>query len=140
MSMAEPSGAGAYRLLAIDDNADSADLVVRIAQKCGYEATALSKHSELPAQLKGAPIDVLTLDLCMPDQDGIRTLSVLQENGFKGAIVIISGQEGWLRKSAGRLAEARGLKVAGDFAKPLDLAAMTKLLNHLRGDRQANVA
>ena len=90
--------------------------------------------------LKAAPIDVLTLDLCMPDQDGIRTLSVLQENGFKGAIVIISGQEGWLRKSAGRLAEARGLTIAGDFAKPLDLAAMTKLLNELQAEREAKVA
>lgn len=140
MAIVDPSGMGAYRLLAIDDNPDSADLVVRIANKCGYDAKALSKYSELPAQLKEAPIDVLTLDLCMPDQDGIRTMSVLQENGFKGAIVIISGQEGWLRKSASRLAEARGLKVAGDFAKPLDLAAMTKLLNQLQGERQANVA
>jgi two-component system chemotaxis response regulator CheB len=138
--MVEPSGAGAYRLLAIDDNADSADLVVRIAQKCGYEATALSKHGELPAQLKAAPIDVLTLDLCMPDQDGIHMMSVLKEHGFTGVIIIISGQEGWLRKSAARLAAARGLKVAGDFAKPLDLAVLTKLLTQLRGERQANVA
>jgi DNA-binding response OmpR family regulator len=137
---AEPTTLNAYRLLAIDDNRDSADLVVRIAKKCGYVAEALSRYDELPAQLKAAPIDVLTLDLCMPDQDGIRTLSVLQENGFQGVIVIISGQEGWLRKSAGRLAQARGLKIAGDFAKPLDLAAMTKLLNALQTEHQARVA
>jgi hypothetical protein len=68
----------------------------------------------------------------MPDQDGIGLLSVLQENNFKGAIVIVSGQESWLRKSVGRLAAARGLKIAGDFAKPLDLAAMTQLLTKLQ--------
>jgi two-component system, chemotaxis family, chemotaxis protein CheY len=137
---AEPSVSCVYRLLAIDDSPDSAELVVRIAKKCGYEAKALSRHGELPTELHAAPIDVLTLDLCMPDQDGIRMMSVLQENGFKGAIVIVSGQESWLRKSAGRLAHARGLRVAGDFAKPLDLVAMTKLLNQLQAERQANVA
>jgi two-component system chemotaxis response regulator CheB len=137
---AGPSASGVYRLLAIDDSSDSADLVVRIAKKCGYDAKALTLPSELPAALNAAPIDVLTLDLCMPDQDGIRMLSVLQENGFKGAIVIVSGQESWLRKSASRLAHARGLRVAGDFAKPLDLVAMTKLLNQLQTERQANVA
>jgi two-component system chemotaxis response regulator CheY len=137
---AEPPRLDAYRLLAIDDDLDSADLVVRIAKKCGYVAEVLLRHDELPAQLKAAPIDVLTLDLCMPDQDGIRTMAVLQENAFKGAIVIISGQDDWLRKSASRLAEARGLVIAGDFAKPLDIVAMTKFLNALQAERPAKVA
>lgn len=129
-----------HRLLAIDDNIDSAELIVRLARKCGYEAEALAQESDLPSRLASAPIDVLTLDLCMPDQDGIGLMSVLQERGFKGAIVIVSGQEGWLRKSAGRLAVARGLKVAGDFAKPVDLAAMTQLLQKLQAEGQACAA
>jgi two-component system chemotaxis response regulator CheB len=121
-----------FRLLAIDDHIDSAELVARVARKCGYDAEALASHHDLAAQLNARPIDVLSLDLCMPDQDGIGLLSVLQENNFKGAIVIVSGQESWLRKSVGRLAAARGLKIAGDFAKPLDLAAMTQLLTKLQ--------
>jgi len=134
------SGSASPRLLAIDDNIDSAELIVRIARKCGYEAEALAKQKELPARLGAAPIDVLTLDLCMPDEDGIRTMSVLKENGFKGVIIIVSGQEGWLRKSASRLAEGRGLKIAGDFAKPLDLLAMTQLLQTLQGRRPTAAA
>jgi two-component system, chemotaxis family, chemotaxis protein CheY len=137
MGNSEPA---AHRLLAIDDNIDSAELIVRIARKCGYDAEALSMEGQLPARLKAGPIDVLTLDLCMPNQDGIRLMSVLRENGFQGAIVIVSGQEGWLRKSASRLAEARGLKIAGDFAKPLDLAAMTQLLQNLRDPRPTAAA
>jgi PleD family two-component response regulator len=129
-----------HRLLAIDDNIDSAELVVRVARKCGYEAEPLSKQEDLPARLKAAPIDVLTLDLCMPEQDGIRLMSVLQENGFKGQIIIVSGQPGWLRKSAGRLAQARGLSVVADFAKPLDLAAMTQLLQKLQSERRPEAA
>lgn len=129
-----------HRLLAIDDNLDSAELIVRLARKCGYEAEALSQESDLANRLMSAPVDVLTLDLCMPDQDGIGLMSVLQEHGFKGAIIIASGQEGWLRRSASRLATARGLTVAGDFAKPVDLAAMTQLLQKLQAEGRARAA
>jgi two-component system, chemotaxis family, chemotaxis protein CheY len=121
-----------HRLLAVDDHPDSANLVVRIAQKCGYEAEALSSDATLSASLETRPPDILSLDLCMPDQDGIRIMSVLQQHQFKGQILIISGQDEWLRKSAGRLAAARGLKIAGDMAKPIDLARLMQLLQTLR--------
>jgi DNA-binding NtrC family response regulator len=135
------------RLLAIDDNRDSADLVVRVAQKCGYEAKPFLGREDLRAALKTCPPDVLSLDLCMPNEDGIRMMSILEESGFKGRIVIISGQEEWFRKSAARLATARGLKIAGDMAKPIDIAELMKLLNSLRdlagseaAPRQASLA
>jgi hypothetical protein len=67
----------------------------------------------------------------MPEEDGIVVLSTLQEVGFAGDLVIISGQDSWLRKSASRLATARGLKVSADFSKPLDLSAFRSLLSGL---------
>lgn len=128
-----------HRLLAIDDHADSANLVVRVAQKAGYEAEAVCDHEELNARLEARRPDILTLDLCMPEQDGIRVMSMLQQHQFKGQILIISGQDDWLRKSAGRLASARGLNVAGDMAKPVDVARLAQLLQGLRAkcDRTA---
>ncbi|HEV8016843.1 MAG TPA: response regulator [Stellaceae bacterium] len=132
MGDANPLPMRAHRLLAIDDHADSANLVVRIAQKCGYEAEALTDEADLSASLQNDPPDILSLDLCMPDQDGIRIMSVLQQHQFKGQILIISGQDEWLRKSAGRLAMARGLKIAADMAKPIDLPQLMQLLQKLR--------
>ena len=123
----------ACRLLAIDDNRDSAELVVRVAQKCGYEAQPFLGREDLRSILKITPPDVLSLDLCMPNEDGIRMMSFLEESGFTGRIVIISGHEEWFRKSAARLATARGLKIAGDMAKPIDISELMKLLNDLRG-------
>lgn len=139
MAEAETSPGRVWRLLAIDDNRDSADLVVRLAQKCGYEAQPFLGREDLRAALKSCPPDVLSLDLCMPNEDGIRMMSVLEESGFKGRIIIISGQEEWFRKSAARLATARGLKVAGDMAKPIDIANLMKLLASLRGEDAAPV-
>ena len=126
------SAAARGRLLAVDDSADSADLVARVAAKCGYEAQATSDPASVRALVVSWKPEVLTLDLCMPEADGIDLLSVLEETGFNGLLVIISGQDGWFRKAAGRLAETRGLKVVDDLQKPVDIGALRELLSRLR--------
>ena len=120
------------RLLAVDDNADSAELVARVAAKCGYDAQTIADPRALRQMLDEWKPEVLTLDLCMPEADGIGLLSMLEESGFGGQLVIISGQEGWLRKAAGRLASLRGLRVADEMGKPVDLRALRQLLTSLR--------
>ena len=123
---------GRSRLLAIDDNIDSANLVARVATKCGYEAQSVADPDEFRRVLAAWKPDVLSLDLCMPQQDGMSILSILEESGFAGQLVIISGQDGWLRKTAARLAEGRGLRVLDDFAKPLDIQALRRALTGAR--------
>lgn len=120
------------RLLSVDDNSDSAELVARIAAKCGYDTQALARLTLLCDALETWKPEVLTLDLCMPEEDGISIFSMLADAGFKGDLIIISGQDDWLRKAAHRLASARGLKVAGDLAKPVDLTALRELLTKLQ--------
>ena len=120
------------RLLALDDNLDSAELVARVGTKCGYEARAISDARSLPELVKDWNPTVITLDLCMPEEDGIVVLSTLQEAGFAGDLFIVSGQDNWLRNTAGRLASALGLKVTGDFCKPVDLKALRAALTKLR--------
>ena len=104
-------GAGRGRLLAVDDSADSAELVARVAAKCGYEAQATSDPTAVRVLVQRWKPELLTLDLCMPETDGIDLLSVLEEVRFDGRVIIISGQDGWFRKAARRLAETRGLSV-----------------------------
>jgi CheY-like chemotaxis protein len=120
------------RLLAMDDNADSAELVGRIGQKCGYEVRVSSTPSEFRKFLTEWKPDVITLDLCMPDTDAIDLFPFLQQLPFDGAVLIISGQDNWLRKSASKLASARGLHIAGDMQKPLDIAALRLVLQQLK--------
>ncbi|HYM17486.1 MAG TPA: response regulator [Micropepsaceae bacterium] len=125
------------RLLAVDDNPDSAELIARIAAKCGYDAKTIGDLDQLKDVLIAWRPSVLTLDLCMPQEDGIGVLSMLKECDFAGQLVIISGQDGWLRKAAARLADARGLKVADDLGKPVDLKALRELLNGLKAAEAA---
>jgi DNA-binding response OmpR family regulator len=114
----------AKRLLAVDDNADSANIVARVAGRCGYEAMTASEPGDVRRLIEEWKPDVLTLDLCMPDIDAIDLFPVLEEAKFGGPVLIISGLDRWLRRSATKLASARGLNVVGDLEKPLDLAAL----------------
>lgn len=119
------------RLLAVDDNSDSAELIARVAIKCGYEAQSIADPRSLQQILNEWKPEILTLDLCMPQEDGVGLLSLLEESGFEGQLVIISGQDDWIRKTARRLAAARGLKVADDMGKPVNLKELRQLLTNL---------
>lgn len=122
-------------LLVVDDDSDAAGLVLRVATRCGYDAVSVLETSTLDSVLRNMQPDVLTLDLCMPRTDGIETLSHLQALGFRGHLIIISGQDDWLRKQARDLALGRGLNVADEMGKPLDLNALRNLLTRLAGNR-----
>jgi CheY-like chemotaxis protein len=126
------------RLLAVDDHPDSAELIARVAAKCGYDAQPLAKLAPLPALLQDWKPKVITLDLCMPEEDGISVFATLKQAGFDGELIIVSGQDSWLRKTACRLAAAQGLRVVDDLPKPVDLTVLRALLTKLQSDLPAN--
>jgi two-component system, chemotaxis family, chemotaxis protein CheY len=123
------------RLLAIDDNADSANLVCRIAARCGFDARAGSTPATIRETLTNWRPDIVTLDLCMPEVDAIDLLPFLKDAEFKGPVVIISGQESALRRSASKLANAHGIKVVADIEKPVDPGALRGMLLRMFEDR-----
>ena len=127
-----PTDAPKPRLLAVDDNSDSAELIVRVASKCGYEARPMTDLRPLRSVLEEWKPQVLTLDLVMPQEDGIAILSTLKDSKFAGTLIIISGQDDWLRETAGRLASACGLNVAHHLSKPIDLKDLRGVLSTLQ--------
>ena len=116
------------RLLAVDDNSDSAELVARIGSRSGYEVMATSDPTEVRTLIRCWRPEVLTIDLCMPELDAIELFSILKESRFDGRLLIISGQGDWLRKQASKLAAAHGIRVVGDMQKPIDVPQLRQLL------------
>lgn len=134
----------APRLLAVDDDADSAELVARVAGRAGFEAEwecAPQRVAEAVARF--AP-DVLAMDLCMPDIDAIDLIDELRRGGFQGRLMIVSGQPDPLREAAARLAEIRGFDVVANVRKPVDVAGLRRRLfdvaNDIGGTRIALVS
>jgi len=72
--------------------------------------------------------DVVLLDLMMPGVDGIEVLRNLAEKKSTARVVLISGYDQSVLHSAERLAYDYGLKLEGQFTKPISIDALTELL------------
>ena len=66
--------ANRLRLLAVDDDDNSGELVVRTALRCGYEAFAILDAEVLAETVNDWQPHVVTLDLCMPGLDGLEII------------------------------------------------------------------
>jgi CheY-like chemotaxis protein len=118
------------RLLAVDDAPDSAELISRIAERCGYEARFVADSSMVPSLVEEWQPDVVATDICMPKMDAIELFGVLAHCNFSGNLILISGQDDQLRRQARQLAEIRQLNVIGDLPKPVPLQTLKKVLAH----------
>ena len=73
-------------------------------------------------------IEVMILDLCMPQMDGIEVLRELAERNFSGRLVVVSGLDKGVLRGALEVARMHPLNVIGALPKPIDLTELTKLL------------
>lgn len=117
------------RLLAVDDDAASAELIVRVAERCGYEAFATSDSRGVINLVKALNPDVMAVDINMPNVDANALFGLLVEAHYSGHILIVSGEdEGVLRKTQQK-AQALGLRTPAVQQKPLDFGKLRALLS-----------
>ncbi|PWI32991.1 hypothetical protein DI392_11795 [Vibrio albus] len=72
----------------------------------------------------GERYDLAIIDLNMPVMDGIEVLRNLAKNEFAGAIILLSGEDMRILKTAQNLANAHHLNVLGALHKPISLEAL----------------
>ena len=116
------------RLLAVDDDADSAELIARISKRCGFEARHLTDPAQVAGMVRQWKPRIIVTDICMPDIDAFELMSILEFEAFDGEVIIVSGKGDTLREQACRTAKLRGMRVLGDMAKPIDIAFFKNLL------------
>lgn len=86
----EPSPA-CPRLLVVDDSTVERLALAHFLRRNGYDVTeAADGHSAL-AQLKNIQIDLLVLDLNMPQGDGFEVISYLQSHRRSLPVILLSG-------------------------------------------------
>ena len=118
-------------LLVIDDEPAITALIRRIAEACGYEVSATSDPEAFKQHVRTAAPDVICMDLAMPQMDGIELMRFLATERCASKLLIMSGSEPQLLKSALRLGEALGLPISGTIPKPLRIEAVRQLLTDL---------
>jgi two-component system, chemotaxis family, chemotaxis protein CheY len=116
------------RLLAVDDDAASAELIVRVAERCGYEAFATSDSRGVVSLAKALNPDIMAVDINMPNIDAVGLFALLAEARYVGRILIVSGEDETVLKATQAKAEAIGLSVPYIQQKPLDFQKLRAML------------
>lgn len=117
------------KLLAVDDDAPSAELIVRVAERCGHEAFATSDPRGVINLVNALRPDVIAMDLSMPHIDAIELFTLLAAHKYAGQLIIVSGQDESSLRTAQRAAQTMGPNKPHVHQKPLNFQAMRQTLN-----------
>lgn len=117
------------RLLAVDDEVHICELVRDLAEGLGFEVATASSHDDFMAGYRDHRPNVITLDLQMPDVDGVELLRYLADEQSKARVVLMSGMDRKILDTAKRLAQGRGLNVHAVVQKPFQLDELEATLS-----------
>jgi DNA-binding response OmpR family regulator len=79
---------GPPRVLIVDDQADTAELLQILLGRRGFDVTTASSLAGAVAALEAAPVDVLVSDIDLPDGSGCDLLRQLREVSYLPAIAL----------------------------------------------------
>jgi DNA-binding response OmpR family regulator len=122
------------RLLVMEDDDGIADPLLRALRREGYDVVRVASGTEGLETVRQGGIDLVLLDLGLPDVDGLEVCRRLREDDFEGGILILTAR-------GTELDRVDGLDVGADdyLGKPFSLAellARTRAL--LRRTRRAS--
>jgi DNA-binding response OmpR family regulator len=119
----------ARRLLSIDDDPGMLSLIRRVASDLGFDVDVVTHASFFMAAYVQKKPDVITLDLIMPDVDGIELIRWLGDVGCTARVILMSGAAYHYAKMAQRLgADGSKLNISR-LNKPCGVPELRAALN-----------
>ena len=117
------------RILLLDDDAFMLELLADMIAELGDHMVLRETDGRRALiELRLRPPDLVVCDLSMPVMDGIDFLRLAAAQQYLGCVVLLSGVDGAVLKTAARLAEAQGLTILDACPKPLSTEALAVLL------------
>lgn len=129
--MSESALAGMSALV-VDDEELMRDFLCMAVQKSGVGSVSSANcGSDALDQIEEShkQIDIILCDLQMPEMDGIEVIRHLANDGYGGGIVLVSGEDKRVLKTAENMASVRGLNVIGSLSKPVPVHNIIALMN-----------
>lgn len=131
-------------VLVVDDEPFILETTSIILGGLGFEQIYTAENvEEALAQIRSVdpPINLVLSDLNMPDINGVELLRMFHEGGYKGDIILFSGEDKQTLRMAENLAKARKLSILGAISKPLKRDELSELLDkcgsvHYRPERK----
>lgn len=121
----EASMSSGSRVIIVDDDEMILNLVCSIAEIAECSSVPVSSLSRLDECLVDCRAsDLIVLDLNLGDTDGVSVLRRLHERSCRSSIIVLSGCEDRVRRSAVDFGRQLGLTMLTPMAKPFDHATM----------------
>ena len=123
----------AINVLLVDDDAFQRELMAVILQTLGVTSiTQAASGDQALQKLTGKHgINLLLLDLYMPEMDGFQFMESLVKADYAGALIIVSGQSSEVMHAASMVAKLRRFNVLGTVPKPVGRAALSVLIDKM---------
>src|SRR5260370_21077709 len=112
------TSANRTKVLIVDDEPFALKLLSLQLKQLGFdEVFSCARALEALAMIENEEesIDLVLSDLQMPEMDGIEFVRQLARARYEGNLMLVSGENARLLKSAERLASAQGLRVLGSL-------------------------
>nr|WP_315258637.1 response regulator [uncultured Duganella sp.] len=117
------------RILLLDDDVFMLELLADMLAALGEHAVLRETDGRRALiELRLRPPDLVICDLSMPVMDGIDFLRLAAAQQYAGCVLLLSGADSAVLKTAGRMAEAQGLAILDACPKPISSAALAALL------------
>ena len=119
------------RILFLDDNADTCELVELVLSQAGYEIVIGRSVAEGLQLIKSKPFDMILLDWVLPDGTGIELCRAIRESDGQTPIFFYTGiaQEQYIRR--GLQAGAQGF-----FIKPVEIDTLLQTISSQVGSHE----
>lgn len=127
------------RITVIDDEPDMAMLVSEVAQHAGFESSQFYHAKEFIEKYDGRS-DVIILDLMMPDTDGVELIRYLAEQNCPAQLILMSGFDSGVLRSAQKIAVEQGLNFVTTINKPFRFNELYGVLSKLEIEPRATVS
>jgi EAL domain-containing protein (putative c-di-GMP-specific phosphodiesterase class I) len=112
----------------LDDEAALVELHCEVAELAGFTAQGYTRASQFFDQVVEFETgSVMVLDLHMPEMDGIEVMRRLAKMPNPPALILISGHDAGVLRSAEKLCRAHGLEVIVSLRKPLSVDTLLQL-------------
>jgi len=125
-------------ILILDDDAEVGQTFQWIAESLGFEAQFVTESEEFFRVLVEKCPEFITIDLVMPELDGVEIMRVLAERRCVSRIIISSGVGTRVLAAAERSALEHGLDIVGVISKPVSREALRRLVGE--GNKRRQVA
>lgn len=120
------------KILLVDDDTFILKLLTRMLTNHGFTSiTACDNGSDALEKLDNpeARPDLILLDLNMPNMDGIEFVRYLVERHYQGSIVLVSGEDERMLKTAEKLVHAHQIPMLGYLHKPVGPDKLIEIIN-----------